>query len=140
MSSTDRPDAGVSCSASWVRIAMQQCRALEMGRAVDVEVLPLVGFAIRWAPFGGAGAEELFWRFGVTRRRFLELVGEGLCPRDRDEPRTRQLKEQLRETLALAWRADPALGARSGPAAMRRPISSAPSVRAHPMASVRSGS
>ncbi|MGI5222924.1 hypothetical protein [Nocardia sp. CA-290969] len=137
MPSTDRPDAGFSGGTAWVRIAMQQCRALEMGRALDAEVLPLVGFAIRWAPFGGAGAEELFVKFGVTRRRFLEMVGEALRPRDSDEPRTRQLKRHLWETLALGWRADsgaPAPGRRFGPATTHLPVSP---TRVRPAAPVR---
>ncbi|WP_280436978.1 hypothetical protein [Nocardia carnea] len=133
MSSIDRPDPEFSCGVSWVRIALQQCRALEIGRAVDAATLPLVGFAIRWAPFGGAGAEEIFLKFGVTRQRFLELVAEALRPRGSDDPRTRQLKRHLQESLARAWWADPGDGARSGPPA-------APSTRGRPTAAVRSGS
>ena len=141
MPSIERPDPGVSPGTSWVRVALQQCRALEMGRALDAKVLPLVGFAVRWAPFGGAGTEELFLAFGVTRQRFLELVGEALRPRDSDDPRTRQLKGHLRESLAWAWRADPggpAPGARTGPLTIHAPVASAPSVHRRPTAPVRS--
>lgn len=142
MLSTDRPDPGFSFGTSWVRNAVQQCRALEMGRALNAEVLPLVGFAIRWAPFGGAGAEELFLKFGVTRRRFLELVADALRPRDSDDPRARQLKNHLRESLALAWRAEPGAptaGTRSRPAATHRPVTSTPSAHGRPTASARLG-
>ena len=143
MPSTDRPEPGISCGTSWVRTALQQCRALEMGRALNAEVLPLVGFAIRWAPFGGAGAEELFLKFGMTRRRFLVLVAEALRPRNSDDPRTRQLKNHLRESLTLAWRADPGAptpGTRSGTAATHRPVTSTPSAHRRPTTSARLGS
>ncbi|WP_280398585.1 hypothetical protein [Nocardia carnea] len=136
----DRPDPAFPCGTSWVRIALQQCRALERGRALNAEVLPLLGFAIRWAPFGGARAEELLLSFGVTRHRFLELVSRALRPRDSDDPHTRQLKRHLRESLAWAWRADPgrpAPGALPAPAAAHRPAAPAPSVRARPTASIR---
>lgn len=124
MPAIERPGPGVSCGTSWVRIALQQCRALEMGRALDAKAMPMAGFAIRWAPFGGAGAEELFLNFGVTRQRFLELVTEALSPRGCDDPHARELKGHLRRSVVRAWRADPGAavrGARIDPPAAHRP-------------------
>lgn len=140
--SIDQPDLRIFCGSSWVRDSLQQCRALEMGRALDAKVLPLVGFAIRWAPFGGAEPEELFRKFGVTRQRFLELVAEALKPRGSDDPHTRQLKRHLQVTLARAWRSEPGAptpAARPGPAATHEPVVSTPSGRGRHPASVRSG-
>ncbi|MFI5718832.1 hypothetical protein [Nocardia sp. NPDC051750] len=107
MSATDQPSAAISCGTSWVRTALQQCRALEMSRAVDPKALPAIVFAIRWAPFGGAGPEELFMNFGVTRQRFLQMVRAALSPHGSDDPRTRQVKRHLLLSLSWAWRADP---------------------------------
>jgi hypothetical protein len=67
---------------------------------------PILVFAIRWAPFGGATAEELFVNFGVTRQQFLRMTGAALTTRRSDDPRTSQLKQHLMMSLSQAWRPD----------------------------------
>ena len=52
----------------------------------DAEAEHLIEFAIRWAPYGGATAEEILVQFGMTRRRFIErlwqVIPESNCVED----------------------------------------------------------
>ncbi|MGW4533671.1 hypothetical protein ACWEOI_22260 [Nocardia sp. NPDC004340] len=66
----------------------------------------MIEFAIRWAPFGGAGPGELLVAFGVDRRRFLNLLEEGLRTRQSDSSEERWSKQRLSEAVTSAWRAD----------------------------------
>ena len=38
----------------------------------------LVGFAVRWLPFGGGSAEEIFVEFGLTQPAYLERLAQAL--------------------------------------------------------------
>ncbi|WP_246124532.1 Zn-ribbon domain-containing OB-fold protein [Nocardia bhagyanarayanae] len=96
---------------SWMRAALDQCDRLVGAGCLDAAAKSLIGFAIRWAPFGGATAAELLVTFGVTRRRFLLMVNEVLCPRGSDSIAVRELKGRLRESLADAWEMDSLLSA-----------------------------
>lgn len=106
--STRRPDAEHRYDASWVRTALRQCELLESARSLDAAAKCLVGFAIRWAPFGGATSGELLVTYGVTRQRFLQMVDEALHPRRTDGVKARGLKRHLQDSLAQAWRMAPA--------------------------------
>ena len=52
----------------------------------DTEADLIIAFAIMWAPYGGAPAEEILVRFGLTTRRFIErlwqVIPESTCARD----------------------------------------------------------
>ncbi|SNY89448.1 hypothetical protein SAMN04244553_6463 [Nocardia amikacinitolerans] len=89
-----------------MREALDRCDRLAGSGCLDAAAKSLIGFAIRWAPFGGATAGELLVTFGVTRRRFLLMVDEALCPRGSDSIEVRELKGHLRESLAEAWQVD----------------------------------
>ncbi|MGW5381347.1 hypothetical protein [Nocardia sp. NPDC003963] len=107
MRASEQPEADTPPATSWVRTALQQCAVLETARSLAPGTKPLLVFAIRWAPFGGATAEEVFLTFGVTRRKFLQMTVEALDSRAFDDPRMGRLKKQLSLTLTRAWRADP---------------------------------
>lgn len=111
---------------SWVRTALQQCRMLELRNALDPVQKQVIVFAIRWAPFGGAGAEELFSTFGVTRKRFLQMIREALGRRPSDDTRAQELKKHLLLSLAWAWRADAAAAERAGSPDATRPAGATP--------------
>ncbi|WP_342216504.1 Zn-ribbon domain-containing OB-fold protein [Nocardia abscessus] len=102
--STRRSDAEHCYDASWVRTSLRQCDLLAGAKSLDSADRSLVGFAIRWAPFGGADAGELLVTFGVTRRRFLQMMGEALRPRRTDSVKVRGLKHRLTDSLMWAWR------------------------------------
>jgi hypothetical protein len=72
-------------------------------RSVEAELAPVIDFAIRWAPFGGADSGDLLVAFGVGRRRFVEMVHAGLRPRRADVQEVRWLKRGLQSALASAW-------------------------------------
>ncbi|MFF2111660.1 hypothetical protein [Rhodococcus koreensis] len=69
----------------------------------------LVGFAIEWAPYGGADAEELFIKFGVERERFLHLLKAAMSPRPSDLNRLRAMKATLCDALLRAWQTTPTI-------------------------------
>lgn len=102
----DLRNADPTPGTAWVRTSLNECRELETGRSLDAGSRTVIDFAIRWAPFGGATAEELFAHFGVTRPRFWQLVSTALTPRSSDDPRARHLKRRLLLALAQAWRVD----------------------------------
>ncbi|MFC8386684.1 Zn-ribbon domain-containing OB-fold protein [Nocardia sp. NPDC057272] len=87
----------------WIRAALQQCDRLAGADGIDSASRSAIAFAIRWAPFGGAGARELLVAFGITRRRFLQKVEDALRPRRTDNATVRGLKRQLQVYLAQAW-------------------------------------
>ncbi|MBC2638007.1 MULTISPECIES: hypothetical protein [unclassified Rhodococcus (in: high G+C Gram-positive bacteria)] len=87
----------------WLRLALRRCDLLAQTHSVSADARWMISFAIQWAPFGGAGAAELMERFGVTRRRFLELVFDGLEPKPTDVQKLRAMKSCLRTSLAEAW-------------------------------------
>ncbi|MBF4999158.1 hypothetical protein IRT45_18585 [Nocardia sp. BSTN01] len=98
-------------SQAWVRTSLQQCRLLERDGYLDPHARSIVVFAIHWAPFGGADSSELLVRFGVARRRFLQMLQAALAPGRTDNRETRGLKQHLLAALDYAWNPsrDPAL-------------------------------
>ncbi|MET8799041.1 hypothetical protein ABZV91_21855 [Nocardia sp. NPDC004568] len=106
MSAPDRPSTDFSVATAWVRTALRQCAALDGTKSLLPGTKPVLVFAIRWAPFGGATAEELFLNFGVTRQQFLRMTGAALATRRSDDPRISQLKQHLLMLLTQAWRPD----------------------------------
>lgn len=44
----------------------------------DKEAKELLEFARKWEPFGGAPADEVFVRFGLSPRRFAQRLREAL--------------------------------------------------------------
>ncbi|MRH93490.1 hypothetical protein GFY24_39840 [Nocardia sp. SYP-A9097] len=94
--------------SSWVRSSMSQLGFLQSARSIDAELGPLIDFAIRWAPFGGADCGDLLISFGVGRRSFVEMVHAGLRPRRTDNQQVRWLKRRLLDALASAWHVDTA--------------------------------
>ncbi|MGF6887597.1 hypothetical protein ABIA39_006298 [Nocardia sp. GAS34] len=107
-SQQSEPHAGYD--SSWVRSSSSQLHFLHSKRSIDTELAPVIDYAIRWAPFGGASAGELLVQFGVERRRFLEMVQAGLRLRRTDSQEVRWLKRGLVDALALAWRVDKVAG------------------------------
>ncbi|MCX0275034.1 hypothetical protein NLM24_30940 [Nocardia zapadnayensis] len=106
MPAPDRSHTDYSIATTWVRTALRQCAALDATKSLLPGTKPMLVFAIRWAPFGGATAEELFVNFGVTRQQFLRMTGAALAARRSDDPRTSQLKQHLLMLLTQAWRPD----------------------------------
>ncbi|MFQ6398777.1 Zn-ribbon domain-containing OB-fold protein [Nocardia sp. KC 131] len=101
--STPRPDVEHRYDAWWVRTSLRQCELMEGARVLDTAAKSLIGFAIRWAPFGGATTGELLVTFGVTRGRFLQMLDEALHPQQTDSDNMRGLKRHLQNALAQAW-------------------------------------
>ncbi|WP_146100712.1 hypothetical protein [Nocardia nova] len=89
--------------SSWVRSARSQLEFLASRRTIDTETVPMVEFAIRWAPFGGASPGDLLVTFGIDRRRFMTLIEKGLCIRRTDDSEERRLKRRLSDALTSAW-------------------------------------
>ncbi|WP_157105830.1 hypothetical protein [Nocardia sienata] len=106
MPAPDRPHTDFSVATAWVRTALRQCAALDATRSLLPGTKPVLVFAIRWAPFGGPTAEELFVNFGVTRQEFIRMTGAAPAARRSDDPRTSQLKQHLLMLLTRAWRPD----------------------------------
>ncbi|MBY8860870.1 hypothetical protein K7711_30650 [Nocardia sp. CA2R105] len=98
----------VDYGSSWARSSLRELDSLRRARAVDTDALQVIAFAIRWAPFGGAGTGELLVVFGVGRRRFVEMLDAGLEPHRTDGPETRLRKRALLKALRSAWRFDEA--------------------------------
>lgn len=96
-------DESETFDTTWLRLWLRRCDLLEQMRAVTPEAKCMIRFAIQWAPFGGASGAELLVKFGVTRRRFVQLVLDALDPRGQDNLRVRALKRRLRTSLAQAW-------------------------------------
>ncbi|WP_433733254.1 Zn-ribbon domain-containing OB-fold protein [Nocardia sp. CA-129566] len=107
MRSPRRPADQHRYNASWVRTWLRQCELLESAKSLDAAAKSLIGFAIRWAPFGGATAGELLVAFGLTRQRFLQIVEETLYPRRADSAEVRVLKRLLKNSLTQAWQSSP---------------------------------
>lgn len=40
------------------------------------EITAIISFARAWAPYGGPPEDELFVQFGVTKARFVEMLGQ----------------------------------------------------------------
>ncbi|MQY21464.1 Zn-ribbon domain-containing OB-fold protein [Nocardia macrotermitis] len=91
----------------WVRSCLHQCDFLATSRSLDAEARALIRFAIQWAPFGGASAEELLVTFGVTRWRFVQAIRENLRPRTGDSRTVRTFKRNLLDALSLGWQIYP---------------------------------
>jgi hypothetical protein len=105
------PDIEPRYDVTWVRTALHHCDLLERSHCLDATATSVIGFAIRWAPFGGATTGEVFVTFGMTRRRFLRLVDEALHTRRTDTATVRRLKHQLQKSLSQAWTKSTALPA-----------------------------
>ncbi|MGW0041827.1 hypothetical protein [Rhodococcus sp. NPDC003348] len=101
---TGRPiEAGGPCNRERIRVWLRQCDFLDRSHALSPHAVWVVGFAIRWAPFGGASAAELLETFGVTPARFRQLLRECLDPRGTADGRIRAMKYELSESLLGAW-------------------------------------
>nr|WP_083849776.1 hypothetical protein [Rhodococcus sp. JVH1] len=61
----------------------------------DTETEHLIEFASRWAPFGGAPAQEILVNFGMTTHRFIERLWQVI-------PESNCVQEQIR-SLASAY-------------------------------------
>lgn len=105
-SSTARTPSSMKYDSRWVQSSLNQFNFLLSVRSVDVEAGPVIGFAIRWAPFGGTSPGDLLVAFGVGRRRFTEMLRASLRPRRGDSHEARQLKRALSDALMSAWSAD----------------------------------
>ncbi|MFI7194020.1 hypothetical protein ACIBQ0_30195 [Nocardia nova] len=84
-----------------MRSSLSQLDFLMSARSVDTKLVPLIDFSIRWAPFGGADSGDLLISFGVSRRRFVEMMRAGLQPRRTDNQETRWLKRRLLDALVV---------------------------------------
>ncbi|WP_158675718.1 Zn-ribbon domain-containing OB-fold protein [Nocardia stercoris] len=93
-------------AVDWVRSALRQCRLLAASNSVGTYAQSLVEYAIRWAPFGGAGATDLLVAFGVSRDRFLDLIHDALVAQVADDRTARLMKGQLLDTLVSAWQGE----------------------------------
>ncbi|MGK8558220.1 Zn-ribbon domain-containing OB-fold protein [Nocardia gipuzkoensis] len=93
--------------SAWIRSSLNQCDFLEAAKSVDADARSVIEFAIRCAPFGGASADELLVAFGVTRWRFVKMIGEALRPRAGDSRTARALKCNLLDALTWGWRVYP---------------------------------
>ncbi|WP_157121444.1 hypothetical protein [Nocardia miyunensis] len=122
-----KPAAGPSqekpYDPTWVRSCLHQCDLLATARSIDADGKTLIRFAIQWAPFGGAGAEELLVTFGITRRQFVQSLRDKLLPRIDDSRTVRTIKRNLTEALSPGWRMQPSTSAVPGPTSA--PIASA---------------
>ncbi|WP_420752483.1 hypothetical protein [Rhodococcus sp. O3] len=96
--------AAPSRDVDWVRRSLMTCDFLAGVQSLDPGDRKLVAFAVEWAPFGGAGPEELFITFGVRRNRFLHLLQAAMMTRPTDSVRLRTTKSALRDELLSAWR------------------------------------
>ncbi|PPJ24954.1 hypothetical protein C5E45_24565 [Nocardia nova] len=96
----------MSYDSGWVRSSLSQLDFLMSARSVDMKLVPLIEFSIRWAPFGGADSGDLLISFGVSRRRFVEMMRASLQPRPIDNQERRWLKRRLLDALAAAWDVD----------------------------------
>lgn len=101
-------EADMNCGLPWVRSSLSQLAVLRAARSVDVDAGQVIEFAIRWAPFGGAGNGDLLVTFDVGRRRFMGILQAGLRPRRTDNQESRWLKRTLLDMLTSAWRVDDA--------------------------------
>ncbi|ABH00585.1 hypothetical protein RHA1_ro10396 (plasmid) [Rhodococcus jostii RHA1] len=45
------------------------------------EASEIIQFALTWSPYGGAPDDEIFVRFGMTRERFAQCLGDILHDR-----------------------------------------------------------
>ncbi|WP_245568274.1 Zn-ribbon domain-containing OB-fold protein [Nocardia jiangxiensis] len=95
------------CDPIWVRSCLHQCDFLAKSRSLDADAKALIRFAIQWAPFGGASADELLVNFGITRWRFVQVIRENLRPRAGDSRTARTFKRNLLDALSLGWQIFP---------------------------------
>ncbi|WP_157117059.1 hypothetical protein [Nocardia vaccinii] len=95
---------GMNYGVTWVRSSLSQLNFLRSTRSVDADAGSAIEFAIRWAPFGGAGHGDLLIAFGVSRRRFVEMLHEGLRARRMDNKEVRWVKGALLAALMSVWR------------------------------------
>lgn len=91
----------------WVRSCLHQCDFLAKSRSLDADARTLIRFAIERAPLGGASAEELLVRFGITRWRFGQAIRENLRPRVSDTSTARTFKRNLLDALSWGWQIYP---------------------------------
>lgn len=63
----------------------------------------MVAFAVRWAPFGGGSAEDIWIRFGVSERVYflrLRVLLQGPAPQGLDEMMWTRLRRVCDQRLA----------------------------------------
>ncbi|MCQ4120750.1 hypothetical protein [Rhodococcus tibetensis] len=90
----------------WVRHCLRVCDLLTNVQSLSQSDRALVAFAIEWAPYGGADAEELFIKFGVHRNRFLSMLQAAMIPRRSDLKRLCAVKATLGTDILRAWQRD----------------------------------
>ncbi|MDV6271483.1 hypothetical protein [Rhodococcus globerulus] len=49
------------------------------------DAVDIVRFALIWEPYGGARQEEIFVKFGISRRRFGEMLSQAVEEANFDE-------------------------------------------------------
>ncbi|MFC4605765.1 hypothetical protein [Rhodococcus kronopolitis] len=100
----DAPNAGAGDGKDAERIRgwRRLCRYLELNGAVSPYSGWVIGFAITWAPFGGANPAQLLETFGVTPARYRQLLKEALDPRGATDS-VAEVKNQLAASLLRAW-------------------------------------
>jgi hypothetical protein len=91
----------------WLRQSLRVCDLLASVHSISPADRALVAFAIEWAPYGGADAEDLFVTFGVQRNRFLHLLQTAMTPRPSDLGHLRNVKATLCTDLLRAWHDTP---------------------------------
>ena len=98
---TDSPEL------NWLRQSLRVCDLLGSVHSITPADRALVAFAIEWAPYGGADAEDLFIQFGVQRNRFLHLLQAAMTPRPSDLGHLRNVKTTLCNDLLRIWNDTP---------------------------------
>ncbi|MGV9823278.1 hypothetical protein [Nocardia xishanensis] len=71
-------------------------------RSVDSELAPMIEFAIRRVPFGGARSSDLLIALGISSRRLSQTVHAGSSPLPVDDQETRWLKRSLLDTTSMS--------------------------------------
>ncbi|MFE3001909.1 hypothetical protein ACFXG4_43915 [Nocardia sp. NPDC059246] len=67
----------------------------------------MIRFAVRWAPFGGAPADELLVAFGVSRWRFIQMIRQALRPLASDRKDVQAVKRNFLEVMSWSWQSYP---------------------------------
>ena len=96
-----------SPALDWLRQSLRACDLLTSVHSISPTDRALVAFAIEWAPYGGADAEDLFIQFGVQRNRFLHLLQAAMTPRPSDLGHLRNVKTTLCNDLLRIWNDTP---------------------------------
>ncbi|NIL74800.1 hypothetical protein RhoFasB10_00890 [Rhodococcus sp. B10] len=91
----------------WVRRSLGWCELFARECSLTGTEQVLLIFAIEWAPYGGADAETVFVKFGVSRLKFLHMVQAALMPRSTEPRRFTAVKAALCQEILRAWQPVP---------------------------------